>query len=104
MVARFRSGTRNSRRIVPCASGDTIETNFAFAHSHVSELKSKDSAAGARSQKEARESFQKHFHAGYVATGIEARRGCHRLHSGASRLDWRGLRLPGHHRPEEFED
>src|SRR6202046_768217 len=54
----------------PCASGEVIER--ISLPTHIADLKSKDSAAGARSQKQTRESFQKHFHAGYVATGIEA--------------------------------
>ena len=84
----------------PCAVGDTVER--ISLPTRISELKSKDSAAGARSQKEARESFEKHFHAGYVATGIEARVDVtdYILEPSGS---IGGLRLP-EYRPEEFED
>ena len=84
----------------PSPRGDAVER--VSLPTRITDLKSKDSAAGARSQKEARESFQKYFHAGYVATSIEA--------SGDT-TDYilepagsiGGLRLP-EYRPEEFED
>jgi predicted GNAT superfamily acetyltransferase len=83
-----------------CASGEAIER--ISLPTHISDLKSRDSTAGARSQKEARESFQKYFHAGYVATGIEARGDTtDYILEPAGSIG--GLRLP-EYRPEEFED
>src|SRR5579862_4074890 len=54
----------------PCPLGDTTER--ISIPSNIGALKSNDHAEGARIQKQTRESFQKYFHEGYVATGIEA--------------------------------
>jgi predicted GNAT superfamily acetyltransferase len=84
----------------PCPLGETTER--ISIPSNIGTLKSKDHAEGARIQKQAREAFQKHFHEGYVATGIESRDGAtdYILEPAAS---IGGLRLP-EYRPEEFED
>ncbi|MGD0402305.1 MAG: acetyltransferase [Candidatus Acidiferrales bacterium] len=84
----------------PFASAGAVER--ISLHTHISHLKSKDPAAGARSQKQVRESFQRHFLAGYVATGVEARgETTDYILEPAGSIG--GLRLP-EYRPEEFED
>jgi len=84
----------------PCPRGDTTER--ISIPSNIGALKSKDHARGARIQRQAREAFQKYFHEGYVATGIESRDAAtdYILEPAAS---IGGLRLP-EYRPEEFED
>jgi predicted GNAT superfamily acetyltransferase len=84
----------------PCPLGETIER--ISIPSNIGTLKSNDHAEGARIQKQAREAFQKYFHEGYVATGVESRDGAtdYILEPAAS---IGGLRLP-EYRPEEFED
>jgi predicted GNAT superfamily acetyltransferase len=84
----------------PCPLGETTER--VSIPSDIGARKAKDHQAGARIQKQARESFQKCFHEGYVATGIEAREDAtdYVLEPAAS---IGGLRLP-EYRPEEFED
>jgi predicted GNAT superfamily acetyltransferase len=69
---------------------------------NLNELKANDRAAGARVQSHARGEFQKLFHQGYIATGIEPRGATtdYILEPAASVA---GLRLP-EYRPEEFED
>jgi len=66
------------------------------------ELKSSDRAAGARVQNQVRDAFQKYFHQGYVATGVDARGDTteYILEPAASIA---GLHLP-EYRPEDFED
>ena len=68
----------------------------------LNDIKTKDRAAAARVQTRAREQFQKHFHKGYIATGLEPRGATadYILEPAASVA---GLRLP-EYRPEEFED
>jgi predicted GNAT superfamily acetyltransferase len=84
----------------PCPLGETTER--VRIPSNIGALKAKDHEAGATVQKQTRESFQRYFHEGYVATGIEARDDStdYILEPAAS---IGGLRLP-EYRPEEFED
>lgn len=84
----------------PCPLGESIER--VSIPGNIGALKSKDFETGARVQKQTRESFQKYFREGYVATGMEVREGAteYILEPSAS---IGGLRLP-EYRPEEFED
>ncbi|HJZ51071.1 MAG TPA: GNAT family N-acetyltransferase [Candidatus Acidoferrales bacterium] len=69
---------------------------------NLNDIKTKDRAAAARVQSRARDEFQKLFHQGYIATGLEPRGATtdYILEPAASVA---GLRLP-EYRPEEFED
>jgi predicted GNAT superfamily acetyltransferase len=69
---------------------------------NLNDIKTKDRAAAARVQSQARDEFQKLFHQGYIATGLEPRGATtdYILEPAASVA---GLRLP-EYRPEEFED
>jgi len=69
---------------------------------NLNDIKTKDRAAAARVQSQARDEFQKLFHQGYIATGLEPRGTTtdYILEPAASVA---GLRLP-EYRPEEFED
>src|SRR5580692_8486295 len=75
----------------PCPLGETTER--VSIPSNIGALKKKDQQAGAKVQKQARESFQKYFREGYVATGIEAREDAtHYILEPAASIG--GLRLP----------
>jgi predicted GNAT superfamily acetyltransferase len=69
---------------------------------NLNDIKTNDRAAAARVQSRARDEFQKLFHQGYIATGLEPRGATtdYILEPAASVA---GLRLP-EYRPEEFED
>ncbi|MFY9801523.1 MAG: GNAT family N-acetyltransferase [Candidatus Acidiferrales bacterium] len=69
---------------------------------NLNEVKASDRAAAVRVQSHARTEFQKLFHQGYIATGLEPRGATtdYILEPAASVA---GLRLP-EYRPEEFED